>query len=187
MRVTHVTTADLDRMEFHAVRSGEHGPVAARLQDLANQVDSGSEVGRAELFVRAGEQWEIAQEYERACAAYQRAIDDGGPTVIDPRALSAGSLLQLDETESAYAHLSRLEKDEPPGLPTYVHVAEALYAHDDFQGAERWATAGVRHYLHREGEPRVRELLLELLRLRFRVRVDLGLGEDDLDRRLDTD
>ena len=101
MRVTRVTTADLDRLEFDAVRSGEHGRVAAQLQDLANRIDSGSEVSRAELFVRSGEQWEIAQEFVRACAAYQRAMDDGGPTVVDARALHAGALLQMDETDLA--------------------------------------------------------------------------------------
>lgn len=115
MRLTHVTTAELDRLEFHAVRSGEHGRVAAQLMDLANRVDAGSEISRAELFVRAGEQWEIAQEFERACSAYQRAIDDGGPTVIDARALSAGALLQLNEVGTAYAHLERLESERPRG------------------------------------------------------------------------
>ncbi|MFD6948981.1 hypothetical protein A6A08_02935 [Nocardiopsis sp. TSRI0078] len=185
MRLTHVTTAELDRLEFHAVRSGEHGPVAAQLLDLANRVDAGSEISRAELFVRAGEQWEIAQEFERACAAYQRAIDDGGPTVIDARALSAGALLNLDEAEQAYAHLKRLEAEEPPGLQTYIHVAEALYAHDDMEGAERWATAGAGRFLDLASSPYVHDLLMELLRIRFRIRLDLGLDEDALDRRLD--
>ncbi|MCY9786898.1 hypothetical protein KIK06_23730 [Nocardiopsis sp. EMB25] len=187
MRLTHVTTADLDRMEFHAVRSGEHGPVAAQLQDLANRVDAGSEITRAELFVRAGEQWEIAQEYEHACAAYQRAIDDGGPTVIDARALSAGALLQLDEADRAYAQLKRLENESLLGLPTHVHIAEVLYAHDDLGGAERWATAGIRAHLDATASPYVRDLLDELLRIRFRIRTDLGLGEDDLDGLLDGD
>lgn len=183
--MTHVTTAELDRLEFHAVRSGEHGRVAARLLDLANRVDAGSEISRAELFVRAGEQWEITQEFERACSAYQRAIDDGGPTVIDARALSAGALLQLDEAERAYAHLKRLEGEDPLSLQTYVHVAEALYAHDDLEGAERWATGGARRFLDTDPTPYVHDLLMELLRIRFRIRVDLGLDEDALDRRLD--
>lgn len=185
MRLTHVTAAELARLEFHAVRSGEHGRVAAQLLDLANRVDAGSEVSRAELFVRAGEQWELAQEFERACSAYQRAIDDGGSTVIDARALSAGALLQLDEVEHAHAHLRRLEREERPGLQTYIHVAEALYAHDDLEGAERWATVGAHHFVDLEASHHVRDLLRELLRIRFRVRVDLGRAEDALDRRLD--
>ena len=185
MRMTRVTTAELDRLEFHAVRSGEHGEVAVRLLDLANRVDSKSEISRAELFVRAGEQWEIAQEYERACAAYQRAIDDGGPTAIDARALSAGALLQLDELEQAEAQLKRLESEEPSGLQTYLHVTEALYAHGDLEGAERWATEGARRFPVRGPAPCGHDLLGELLRIRFRVRADLGLPEDELDRHLD--
>ncbi|MBR8744513.1 hypothetical protein [Nocardiopsis sp. MG754419] len=185
MRVTHVTTAELDRLEFHAVRSGEHGRIAARLLDLANSVDAGSEVTRAELFVRAGEQWEIAQEFERACSAYQRAIDDGGPTVVDAHALSAGALMQLDERQQAEDHLKRLEVGEPVGLATHIHVAEVLYAHDDLEGAERWATTGARRHAGRPQCPYDRDLFLELLRIRFRIRSDLALPEDDLDLLLD--
>jgi hypothetical protein len=187
MRLTHVTTAELDRLEFHAVRSGEHGGVAAQLQDLANRVDAGSEISRAELFVRAGEQWEIAQEFERACAAYQRAIDDGGPTVIDARALRAGALLNLDEVARAQAQLGRLEAEGPHSLSTHIHVAEVLYAHDDLEGAERWATAGARPHVGREVSAYVHDLLMELLRIRFRIRTDLGLDEDDLDAWADAD
>lgn len=185
MRVARMTTADLDRLEFDAVRSGEHGRVAAELQDLANRIDSGSEISRAELFVRSGEQWEIAQEFERACAAYQRAMDDGGPTVVDARALHAGALLQMDETESAYSHFERLESEKPDGLATYLHITEVLYAHGDLDGAERWATWGARRFLDGEFAAWSRDLWKELLRLRFRVRADLGRPEDDLDRWLD--
>ncbi|WP_017587835.1 hypothetical protein [Nocardiopsis ganjiahuensis] len=187
MRLTHVTTAELDRLEFHAVRSGEHSRIAAQLLDLANRVDAGSEVTRAELFVRAGEQWEIAQEFERACAAYQRAMDDGGPTVVDAHALSAGALLQLDEHDLAYEHLKRLETGDGPGLQTHIHVAEVLYAHDDLEGAERWATAGARRFEGTNPPAYTRDLFFELLRIRFRIRTDLGLPEDDLDLLLDTE
>lgn len=185
MRLTHVTTAELDRLEFHAVRSGDHCRVAAELLDLANRVDVGSEISRAELFVRAGEQWEIAQEFERACAAYQRAIDDGGTTVIDARALQAGALLQLDRAEEAYAQLARLAADGARNLPTYIHIAEVLYAHDDLEGAEAWATNGVWHFRDQDVSSYVHDLLLELLRIRFRIRSDLDRGEDELDRMLD--
>lgn len=185
MRLIRVTTAELDRWEFQAVRSGEHGRAAAHLHDLADQVDMGSEISRAELYVRAGEQWEIAQEFERACSAYQRAIDDGGSTVIDARALSAGALLQLNETEQAYAHLKRLERGAPGSLATCVHIAEMLYAHDDLEGAERWATSAARHFVAQDVSAYAEDMLVELLRIRFRIRTDLGLAEDALDRRLD--
>ncbi|MFD3688676.1 hypothetical protein ACFWTE_28105, partial [Nocardiopsis sp. NPDC058631] len=34
----------------------------------------------------------------------------------------------------------------------FIHVAEALYAHDDLEGAERWATVGARRFLD-QGSP----------------------------------
>lgn len=183
--MTRVTTADLDRLEFRAVQSGDHVTVALELLDLANRVAANSEVSRAELLVRAGEQWEMAQEHERASAAYQRAIDDGGPTVIDARALQAGALFELDHVDAAYAQLERLRSEGPRNLPTVIHITESLQAHDDLQGAHTWATLGVRRFRHQDVSPYVHDLLLELLRARFRIRVDLGLAEDEYDRMLD--
>ncbi|GLU49748.1 hypothetical protein Nans01_40990 [Nocardiopsis ansamitocini] len=183
--MTRVTTADLDRLEFRAVQSGDHIAVARELLDLANQVEADSEICRAELFVRAGEQWEMAQEPERAAAAYQRAIDDGGPTIIGARALLCGALLELDLIDDAYAQLERLSASGARNLPTYIHIAETLLAHDDLEGAHEWATLGVRRFRHQDVSPYVHDLLMELLRIRFRIRMDLGLREDEFDRMLD--
>lgn len=185
MAVTRVTTADLDRLEFRAVQSGDHVDVALELLGLANGVDADSEISRAELFVRAGEQWEMAQEFERASAAYQRAIDDGGVTIIDARALLAGALLELDCVDTAYAQLERLRAEGPRNLPTCIHIVETLRAHDDLMGAHTWATLGVERFRHQDVSRYVHDLLMELLRTRFRIRVDLGLDEDALDRILD--
>ncbi|GAA3738516.1 hypothetical protein [Salinactinospora qingdaonensis] len=183
--MTRVTTADLDRLEFRAVQSGDHTAVARQLVDLANSVEADSEICRAELFVRAGEQWEMAQEFELAAAAYQRAIDDGGITIIDARALQAGALLELDRVEDAYARMDRLRAEGPRNLPTYIHITETLQAHDDLKGAHAWATLGVERFRHQDISPYMHDLLMELLRIRFRVRMDLGMDEDDLDRLLD--
>lgn len=180
-----VTTADLDRMEFRAVQSGDHAEVAQELLGLANSVEADSEVSRAELFVRAGEQWEMAQEFERASTAYQRAIDDGGITIIDARALQAGALLELDMVDAAYEQLERLRGEGPRNLPTYIHIAETLQAHDDLSGAHGWSTLGVQRFRHQDVSPYIHDLLMELLRARFRIRMDLGLDEDALDRMLD--
>ncbi|WP_046470810.1 hypothetical protein [Allosalinactinospora lopnorensis] len=183
--MTRVTTADLDRLEFRAVQSGDHVDVAQELLDLANSVDADSEISRAELFVRAGEQWEMAQEYERASAAYQRAIDDGGVTIIDARALLAGALLELDLIDAAYGQLEHMRVEGPRNLPTYIHIAETLQAHGDLEGAHSWATLGVQRFRHQDVTPYIHDLLTELLRSRFRIRMDLGLKEDALDRLLD--
>ncbi len=183
--VTRVTTADLDRLEFRAVQSGDHADVAVELLGLANSVDADSEVSRAELFVRAGEQWEMAQEFDRASRSYQRAIDDGGITVIDARALQAGALLELDDMDGAAARLEQLRAEGPRNLPTFIHIAETLQAHGDLKGAHAWSTLGVERFRHQDVSPYVHDLLMELLRIRFRIRVDLGFDEDALDRMLD--
>ncbi|GAA1755053.1 MULTISPECIES: hypothetical protein [Streptomonospora] len=183
--MTRVTTADLDRLEFRAVQSGDHVDVALELLGLANSVDSDSEISRAEVFVRAGEQWEMAQEFERASAAYQRAIDDGGTTIVDARALQAGALLELDMIDAAYSQLERLRTEGPRNLPTFIHIAETLQAHGDLGGAQTWATLGIERFRHQDVSSYIHDLLLELLRARFRIRMDLGLGEDAFDRLLD--
>ena len=151
--MTRVTTADLDRLEFQAVQSGDHSAVAEQLLDLANRVEADSEVCRAELFVRAGEQWEMAQDAERAARAYQRAIDDGGETIIDARALLAGALLELNRVDEAYAYLERLKAVGVRNLPTYIHVTETLMAHSDLENALAWATRGVECFQHQDVSP----------------------------------
>ncbi|KUP98167.1 hypothetical protein [Thermobifida cellulosilytica] len=185
--MTRVTTADLDRLEFQAVQSGDHAAVAEQLIDLANRVAADSEICRAELFVRAGEQWQIAQEAELAARAYQRAIDDGGETIIDARALLAGALLELDRRDEAYAQLDRLRAVGVRNLPTYIHVTETLMAHGDLDNAHAWATRGVEYFRHQDVSPYMHDLLMELLRIRYRIRLDLGLSEDQMDRMLDSD
>ncbi|MDS1271505.1 hypothetical protein RIF23_14495 [Lipingzhangella sp. LS1_29] len=183
--MVQVTSDDLDRVEFRAVHSGEHGHAARELERLAEQADAHSTVSRAELLARSGEQWEMAYEFARAAAVYQRAVEDGGPTLIDARALRAGALLELERWEEARQELDCLLAYGPRGLQTYLHVAEALYAYDDLPGAEHWSSLGVVRFREQVDTERVRGLWVELLRVRFRVRVDLGRTEDDLDRLLD--
>lgn len=183
--VVRVTSTDLDNLEFRAVQTGEHADAAREMTALANRVDPDSEVSRAELFARAGEQWEMAQDVTRAATCYQRAIDDGGDTVVDARALLAGALLELGRPEDAHRLLDRLRERGPRNLPTYIAVAETLGAHGDLQAAQQWAELGVTRFQSQADSEFVRQLLRELLRLRFRFRLDLGLPEDEWDRMLD--
>jgi hypothetical protein len=60
-------------------------------------------------------------------------------------------------------------------------VAELLTEQGDLEGALDWATAGVDACLAGED----RDELQLLLRLRYRLRVDLGMPEDDYDKLLD--
>jgi len=60
-------------------------------------------------------------------------------------------------------------------------VAELLTEQGDLNGALDWATAGVDACLRGDD----RDELQLLLRLRYRIRVDLALPEDDYDKLLD--
>ena len=60
-------------------------------------------------------------------------------------------------------------------------MAELLTEQGDLDGALDWATAGVDACLSGDD----RDELQLLLRLRYRLRVDLGLPEDDYDKLLD--
>ncbi|PRX98179.1 hypothetical protein [Allonocardiopsis opalescens] len=180
--MVRVTPDDLDELEFAAVQSGDHARIARRLAELADRLDPASEVPRAEVFIRAGEQWEMASCPEIAIQLYQRAIDDGGATLIDARALLAGALFELDQLSDAYHQLERLRTGGPHTLETYIVVAELLQAHGDLAAAHEWATIGARAY---RDAPLSQDQLIQLLQIRFRIRVDLGLTEDELDHLLD--
>lgn len=183
--VIRVTATDLDRLEMRAVQSGQHADAAQELLCLADRVDSRSEIPRAELLVRAGEQWEHAEEYEHALAAYQLAVEDGGTAVVDARALQVGPLLELGRAAAARQLLDILRAEGPRNLPTYITIVETLYAHSDLKAAHEWATLGVHRFRAQDVSDYVHNLLVNLLRARFRIGVDLGLADDELDRMLD--
>ena len=60
-------------------------------------------------------------------------------------------------------------------------MAELLTEQRDLEGALDWATAGVDACLAGDD----RDELQLLLRLRYRIRVDLAMPEDDYDKMLD--
>jgi hypothetical protein len=172
---------------------------------------------RSEAYVRAGEQWLLADEPEAAVHGFMRALEDGGPSSVDPRAPQARAFFVLGRAADAEALISQLAA-EPQRDPRMCDLlAELLVERGDLERALAWATAGVRLCLGEDpgavGAPgRARtgqgalgsaarvprplaadgppgrgdetELRL-LLRLRFRIRNDLALPEDDYDRLLD--
>ncbi len=91
-------------------------------------------------------------------------------------------MFTLGRTEEADALLRELrESGGRDSARTCDLVAEVLTEQGDLPGALDWTTAGVTACL--AGDDRA-ELQL-LLRLRYRLRVDLGLPEDDYDKMLD--
>ena len=173
-----------DAIEVNAVRTGNHKRAAVRMSRLAVQASTGG-MSRAEAHVRAGEQWLLADEPATAADEFRAAIADAGPTLDDPRVPLARALFALGQAAEADSLLSELTASGGRSLPhTCYLVAELLTEQGDLPGAHDWATAGVEVCLRRD-EPADRDELPSLLRLRYRVRLDLGLPEDRYDAMLD--
>jgi hypothetical protein len=170
---------EFDEIEFQAARTGNHVRAAVRMSRLAEEAGPGQ---RAESHLRAGEQWLMADEPQRAADEFVAAIEAGGPTFADPRVHLARALLALDRNAEAEVLIGGLTAQRENVTPrTCDLLAELLTEQGDLAGALDWATAGVERCLQRDDDA---ELQL-LLRLRFRIRVDLGLDEDEYDRMLD--
>jgi hypothetical protein len=171
-----------DAIEMNAARTGNHKRAAVRMGRLAAQATA-AEMSRAEAHMRAGEQWLLADDPEAAVEEFRIAIADAGPTFDDPRVPLARAMFALGRSADADALLRELKESGGRSLArTCDLVAELLTEQGDLEGALDWTTAGdaaVRGGAHRA------ELQL-LLRLRYRVRVDLGLPEDDYDKLLDS-
>jgi hypothetical protein len=179
-----------DAIEVNAARTGNHKRAAIRMSRLATQATlpaqpSANDMSRAEAHVRAGEQWLLADEPETAADEFRAAIADAGPTFDDPRVPLARAMFELGRPDEAEALLCELTEAGGRSLPrTCDLVAELLVEQGNLNGAHDWATAGVDAYLHGDEQDQQDELQL-LLRLRYRIRVDLGQPEDDYDKMLD--
>jgi hypothetical protein len=170
---------EFDEIEFQAARTGNHVRAAVRMTRLAAAAGPAE---RAESHLRAGEQWMMADEPQRAADEFAAAIEDGGPTFADPKVHLARALLALDREPEAEELISGLAAAPEAVTPrTCDLLAELLSEQGDLRGALDWATTGVELCLQRGDDA---ELQL-LLRLRYRLRVDLGFDEDDYDRMLD--
>ncbi|MEV6983762.1 tetratricopeptide repeat protein [Sphaerisporangium sp. NPDC051017] len=183
--MAHVTREQLDRLLEQALLDDDHGALAGRLDDLARGYRSG-DVSRAAILVLSAEEWRQAGQPARALECFQRALEDGGEVSVDPRAGIADTLFELDRPDEARELVESIKADGRVDPMTALYVAETLLAYGDLTAAHEWATDGV---LAGDGGCGPREATLRtrdaLLRTRYRIRVDLGLPEDDLDALLD--
>jgi hypothetical protein len=173
-----------DAIEVNAARTGNHKRAAVRMSRLAVQatLPPQADMSRAEAHMRAGEQWLLADEPATAVDEFRAAIADAGPTFDDPLVSLARAMFALDRPDEAAALLRELTETGGRLVPRKCDlVAELLTEQGDLNGALDWATAGVDACLRGDD----RDELQLLLRLRFRIRVDLGLPEDDYDKMLD--
>jgi len=193
-----------DAIEFDAAASGDHRTAAEHMISLAATGTQTEEFPRSEALLRAGEQWLLADEPAAAAQEFRQALADGGPAFVDPRVPLARALFMMDKPDEADVLIEQIEQEKPDDPRLCDLVAELLVERSDLQGALRWATTGVGLCLGRQGagwDPDAparaaagpdqfpangdpTELRL-LLTLRYRIRVDLGLPEDDYDRLLD--
>ena len=186
-----LTREEFDTIEFDAAASGDHAAAARQMSMLAATGAETASMPRAEAFLRAGEQWLLADDPAEAVDGFRRAMADGGPVFVDPRVPLARALFQLGRVAEAQAIITRLKTEGPTDPRMCDMIAELLVERGDLQAALDWATAGVELCVRHGGRPGqlrqsgdVSELPL-LLSLRYRIRNDLGLGEDDFDQLLD--
>jgi hypothetical protein len=196
--VAVLSREEFDAIEFDAVRSGDHASAADLMNELAVSATETVGMPRAEAFLRAGEQYLMADDPAAAVSGFRRAMADGGPVFVDPRVPLARALYQLGRDAEAQALITRLQEEEPPDPRVYDLVAELLVDRSDLEGALAWATTGVELCLRQtqgaepggpipaqpQGSDDESELRL-LLSLRYRIRNDLGLAEDRYDAMLD--
>jgi predicted Zn-dependent protease len=173
-----------DEIEFDAARTGDHRRAALRMNHFAATATEAGSMSRAEAYMRAGEQWLLADEPAIAAERFELAVQMGGPTFADPRAPLARALFALGRREEAQALICQLDDEGAEGKRdprTCDLIAELLAEQGDMKGALHWATAGADE-CKRRGD--CAELRL-LLSLRYRIRNDLGMPEDGYDRLLD--
>ncbi|GAA2880550.1 hypothetical protein GCM10010517_43150 [Streptosporangium fragile] len=161
-----------------ALLADDHDDLARRLEALAESYVSG-DISRAAILVLAAEEWRQAGQPAHALDCFQRAVDDGGEVSVDPRAGIADTLFELERPDEAREVIAAIRAADGVTAATALTVAETLVAYGDLGEAHHWATEGAQRATQGSGE------YTALLRTRYRIRVDLGLPEDELDALLD--
>jgi hypothetical protein len=133
-----------DAIEFDAACSGDHRAAAEEMTRLAGSGTQTTNMPRSEAYVRAGEQWLLADEPAAAVRGFLRAIEDGGPSSVDPRVPLARALFMLDRIGEAENLLRELAAEGPRDARMCDLLAELLVERGDLPRALAWATAGVR-------------------------------------------
>jgi len=203
---------EFDAIEFDAAASGDHQTAARRMSKLAVIGTQTEGMPRSEAFLRAGEQWLLADDPAAAASGFRLALADGGPVFVDPRVPLARALFLLGKMAEAQSLLDNLKSEGRHDPRMCDLVAELLVERSDLAEALDWATAGVELCLARRAPDGTQaaadgrtqaaadgngaadangaaadseaELRL-LLSLRYRIRNDLGLPEDSYDALLD--
>jgi hypothetical protein len=189
-----LTREEFDAIEFEAACTGDHESAAERMSELAATGTQSETMARAEAFIRAGEQWLLADNPGKAANGFRLAIADGGPVDVDPRVPLCRALFQLGNRAEAYALIEDLKSQGQADARACDLITELLVEQSDLRAALQWATTGVELMLgDHEETPAPGSVLAsdtsglrDLLRIRYRIRNDLRLPEDEYDRMLAT-
>jgi hypothetical protein len=188
---------EFDAIEFGAASSGDHRSAAERMIELAQTGTQTDAMPRAEAFIRAGEQYLLADDPTAAASGFRQAMADGGPVSVDPRVPLARALFAMGRQGEADDLIARVKADGQADPRACDLIAELLLEYSDPQAALEWATAGVEMCLwHPGGQGQAQDSIVSrrdadqnelrlLLSLRYRIRNDLGLPEDSYDAMLD--
>jgi hypothetical protein len=141
--VAVLSREEFDAIEFDAACSGDHQTAARRMSRLAVTGIQTDSMPRSEAYLRAGEQWLLADDPAAAASGFRLAMADGGPVFVDPRVPLARALYQLGRQAEAQALIEKLKAEGRTDPRTCDLVAELLMERSDLAGALDWATAGV--------------------------------------------
>jgi hypothetical protein len=195
--VALLSREEFDAIEFGAASSGDHRSAAERMIELAQTGTQTDAMPRAEAFIRAGEQYLLADDPTAAASGFRQAMADGGPVSVDPRVPLARALFAMGRQGEADDLIARVKADGQADPRACDLIAELLLEYSDPRAALEWATAGVEMCLwHPGGQGQAQDSVVSrrdadqnelrlLLSLRYRIRNDLGLPEDSYDAMLD--
>jgi hypothetical protein len=141
--VAALSREEFDAIEFDAACSGDHQTAAKRMSRLAVTGIQTDSMPRSEAYLRAGEQWLLADDPAAAASGFRLAMADGGPVFVDPRVPLARALYQLGRPAEAQMLIEKLKAQGRADPRTCDLVAELLVERADLAGALDWATTGV--------------------------------------------
>jgi Tetratricopeptide repeat len=142
-----------DAIESDAAATGDHLSAAQQMTLLADTGTQTAAMPRAEAYLRAGEQWLLADDPAAAANRFMRAMEDGGPSFADPRVPLARALFLMGRATEAETLLRQLSAEPPRDARMCDMVAELLLELSDLRGALAWASAGVELCLGRLPAP----------------------------------
>ena len=167
---------DVEELEFG---SADNQTVARQLVEWAEQPHPDDDISPRELFTRAGEQLEYADDTDGAIALYRRAIDTPGDALLDPRSHLISLLLQRGDRAEAEALDRELRRARPDTSATYEYMSEVWAEHGETQRALGWVTRGLLR--HEQGPPFSDVDLAMLCLARWQLREPAGHTPDDYD------